>query len=99
VKPGKQNEYLSRHKMIWPELARLLREAGVRRYTIYLLGELVFSHMVVDDYQTMVRKVAGHPVSARWEEQFKDILAYPGGNAETGWPEQAIEVWDLDENP
>jgi L-rhamnose mutarotase len=99
VKPGQEAEYLARHKTIWPELANLLRSSGVRTYTIYLLGDLVFSHMVVDDYQAMVRAVSQDPVSVRWEEQFKDILLYPDGDPETGWPARAVTVWDLEANP
>ena len=49
VRPGKADEYLTRHRSIWPELAALLRESGIRKYTIYLSGDLVFSHMEVDE--------------------------------------------------
>jgi L-rhamnose mutarotase len=96
VKPGQAQAYLERHRSIWPELATLLREAGVRSYTIYLSGELVFSHMEVDDYARMVERVGCDPVAARWEEQFAEILDYPNADPETGWPEQAVHVWDLD---
>jgi L-rhamnose mutarotase len=100
VKPGRAEEYLELHKTIWPELAHVLREAGVREYSIYLLGDLVFSHMVVDDYASMAVKVSRTRVSALWEEQFKDILEYPDGDAETGWPARALAVWDLNrDNP
>ena len=95
VRAGKQDEYLRRHKTIWPELAELLRDSGVKEYSIYIRGDLVFSHMVVDDYVAMTGKVAQSQVSSQWEEQFKDILEYPDADAETGWPARAITVWDL----
>jgi L-rhamnose mutarotase len=97
VKPGRGPEYLRRHATIWPELATLLRSAGVRSYTIYLYGELVFSHMEVDDYAAMIERLAADPVAARWEEQFADVLEYPDADPETGWPARAVEVWRLDE--
>ena len=97
VQPGKAEEYLRRHRTIWPELAALLRGAGVRSYTIYLCGDLVFSHMEVDDYARMVEVVSADPVAVRWEEQFADILVYPNADPESGWPERALEVWDLEE--
>ncbi len=34
--PGFEEEYEKRHREIWPELARLLREAGVVDYSIFL---------------------------------------------------------------
>jgi L-rhamnose mutarotase len=95
VKPGKADEYLDRHRTIWPELAELLRSAGVRSYTIYLCGELVFSHMEVDDYGGLLARYADAPVAARWEEAFADIIEDSPESPGTQWPGHAIEVWDL----
>ena len=95
VKPGQADEYRERHRSIWPELAALLRDAGVRSYTIYLHGDLVFSHMEVDDYRRMLEQVATDPLAIRWEEQFAGILEYPDVDSATGWPLAAVEVWDL----
>jgi L-rhamnose mutarotase len=95
VKPGRADDYLERHRSIWPELAALLRSAGVRSYTIYLHGDLVFSHMEVDDYSRMLELVTADPVAIRWEEQFADILEYPDVDIASGWPVAAVEVWDL----
>jgi L-rhamnose mutarotase len=95
VKPGCAEEYQRRHRRIWPELEELLRDAGVLRYTIYIHGELVFSHMEVVDYDAMVARVAGDPVARRWEEQFEDILEYPDADPQTGWPSPSVEVWTL----
>jgi L-rhamnose mutarotase len=97
VKPGRAADYLELHRTIWPELEALLRAGGVRGYTIYLHGELVFSHMEVDDYARLIEHVAGDPVATRWEEQFADILEYPDADPESGWPRRAIEVWTLSE--
>ena len=36
VKPGFQDEYERRHKPIWPELRKVLKEHGVSQYSIYL---------------------------------------------------------------
>ncbi|TIN13760.1 MAG: L-rhamnose mutarotase, partial [Mesorhizobium sp.] len=36
LNPGMKAEYKRRHAEIWPELAELLREAGVSDYSIHL---------------------------------------------------------------
>ena len=99
VKPGCTDEYLRRHRTIWPELEGLLRSAGVLSYTIYLAGELVFSHMEVTDYARMVEQVATDPIALRWEKQFADILEYPDADPASGWPHAAVEVWTLEGGP
>ena len=36
LKPGYKEEYIKRHNEIWPELAALLKDAGISDYTIFL---------------------------------------------------------------
>ena len=36
LKPGLKDEYKRRHAMIWPELSKLLKEAGISNYSIFL---------------------------------------------------------------
>jgi len=36
LKPGLKDEYKKRHQEIWPELKKLLHDAGVRDYSIFL---------------------------------------------------------------
>ena len=95
IKPGRRDDYLRMHATIWPELERLLREAGVTSYTIYLQNDTVFSHMDVEDYDRLVERVNGDPISERWEAQFTDILEYPNADPHNGWPERLTEVWHL----
>ncbi len=34
--PGNEEEYEKRHREIWPELVKLLKESGIQDYSIYL---------------------------------------------------------------
>lgn len=36
LKPGFKDEYKRRHDLIWPELSKLLTEAGISNYSIFL---------------------------------------------------------------
>ncbi len=36
LKPGQKEQYKKRHDEIWPELKKLLKEAGVCEYSIFL---------------------------------------------------------------
>ena len=35
LKPGKKEEYQKRHNAIWPDLRKLLHDAGIREYSIF----------------------------------------------------------------
>ena len=36
LKPGFKDEYKKRHDEVWPELKKLLHDAGIRDYSIFL---------------------------------------------------------------
>ena len=46
--PGYEAEYKRRHAALWPELAALLKTAGVRDYSIFLDEEtlLLFAYLI-----------------------------------------------------
>jgi len=49
--PGYAAEYKQRHAAIWPELAALLKSAGVKDYSIFLDEEtlLLFAYLQIED--------------------------------------------------
>ena len=98
IKVGRAEEYARRHATVWPELEKLLIEAGVTTYVIYTWGEIVVSHMEVADYDRLVRRFDGDRLVECWEHEFADILEYPNADPETGWPERLREVWSLRES-
>jgi L-rhamnose mutarotase len=77
VKPGNEEEYRSRHDHIWPEMSELLTEAGLRNYSIFLLGAQLFAYCEVDDWQEAVRRLNASDVNRRWQAYMADIMATP----------------------
>ncbi len=52
---GYAAEYKKRHSEIWPELAKLLKRAGVRDYSIYLDEEtnILFASLKITDKKNL----------------------------------------------
>ncbi len=75
VHPGREEEYRRRHDAIWPELAALLRAAGVSDYSIHLDRETgtLFGVLWRRDGHGM-DALPGHPVMRRWWEHMADIM-------------------------
>lgn len=48
LKPGHEAEYKRRHDELWPEMAELLRSEGIRNYSIYRHGLLLFAYLERD---------------------------------------------------
>jgi L-rhamnose mutarotase len=97
AKPGKIDEYRKVHATVWADLEQLFRDAGVTRYVIYVWGDVLFSHMEVEDYDQMVARFNDSDVAQRWEvELMADKIEYPDGDPDTGWPLILDEVWSLE---
>ena len=73
--PGREEEYRRRHDAIWPELAALLRAAGVSDYSIHLDRETGTLFGVLwrrGDHG--MDELPSHPVMRRWWEHMADIM-------------------------
>ena len=68
---------------IWPELLEVLKEAGIRNYTIWSFGDDLFGYYEVLDTEHSNSILANSLLIARWNEVMSDIY-YPDIDPETG---------------
>ena len=75
VLPGFEAEYERRHNPIWPELETVLKEHGVRSYSIFLDIETrrLFAYAEIED-EARWKAIAQTPVCRRWWEHMKEIM-------------------------
>ena len=75
LNPGCTAEYHKRHDEIWPELVKLLQEAGISNYSIHLDEETntLFGYLERTDHHAMA-DLPAHPVMKRWWQHMKDIM-------------------------
>lgn len=73
--PGCQEEYQRRHNAIWPELTELLREAGIREYSIFLDPDTdtLFAFQKVKE-DTGSQDLRTHEIIRRWWKYMADIM-------------------------
>lgn len=75
VLPGKLDEYKRRHNEIWPEMTKVLNDAGIHNYTIWNIGDELFGYYECDQSAAFAAKVqAESPVVDRWNEYMKDVM-------------------------
>ena len=75
LKPGFENEYEKRHNEIWPELKKLLKEAGISDYIIFLDREtnILFACQRVDG-DSSSQDLGENPIVKKWWEYMADIM-------------------------
>jgi len=76
VKAGMQEEYKRRHDELWPEMAELMRSAGICNYTIWNYDEELFGYFEVEDYDACIKIVSASDVKKRWDAYMSDIVVF-----------------------
>jgi L-rhamnose mutarotase len=75
LKPGVEAEYQRRHDEIWPELTKVLADAGIHDYSIYLdraTGTLFAVQKRTDTHTADA--LPGLPVMQRWWLYMADLM-------------------------
>jgi L-rhamnose mutarotase len=72
---GCEEEYKRRHDALWPELETLLKDAGIKDYSIFLDEETnaLFGYLTINDI-TQLDELPKHPVMQKWWAYMKDIM-------------------------
>jgi L-rhamnose mutarotase len=74
VRPGSEDEYVRRHREIWPEMVEALRSAGIRNYSIFRHGLTLFGYFETDDVEETQRYLAEDATNRRWSEWMAPIM-------------------------
>lgn len=91
LNPGARDEYKRRHDAIWPELAALLKDAGVSDYSIHLDAEtnILFGVLWRTDGHGM-DDLPTHPEMQRWWAHMADLMETRPGNEPVSVPLETV---------
>jgi L-rhamnose mutarotase len=68
VRPELLAEYEERHRAVWPEMLRALRDTGWRNYSIFARSDgLIVGYVETDDLAAAQRAMAATDVNTRWQ--------------------------------
>jgi L-rhamnose mutarotase len=75
VHPGHEQEYERRHRPIWPELEKVLKEHGVHNYSIFLhpATRQLFAYAEIED-EARWNAIAATPECRRWWQHMGDVM-------------------------
>jgi L-rhamnose mutarotase len=95
LKPGMTEEYKRRHDEIWPQLAEVLRAAGVSNYSIFLDEEThtLFAVQQQAD-NNAIAELPKQPVVRKWWDYMAPLMETHPDNAPVSV--ELKEVFHLD---
>ena len=84
---GQKEAYINRHQAIWPELTKLLKEAGVSEYSIFLDEETntLFAFQKIEGNSSS-QELANHSIVKKWWDFMSDIMEVNPDNSPISKP-------------
>lgn len=67
-------EYKKRHTEIWPEMIEVLDKAGIKNYSIWHSGKVLFGYYECEDKVYADQFQAESKVVAKWNHYMQDLL-------------------------
>ena len=96
VDPGRLDEYVERHKAVWPEMQDALRATGWRNYSLFLRSDgLLIGYVEAEDLAASQAAMEALDVNTRWQAEMAPFFA--GTTPTEGFP-LLTEVFHLGEN-
>jgi L-rhamnose mutarotase len=84
---GFEDEYRKRHDQLWPELERLLKQAGISDYSIFLDSETNFLFGVLKaENPHALDDLPSQPIMQKWWAYMKDIMESHPDNSPVSIP-------------
>ena len=75
VRPDLIDEYVERHRAVWPEMLEALRDAGWRDYSLFLRDDgLLVGVFEADDAAAAQAAMEATDVNARWQAEMAPLF-------------------------
>jgi L-rhamnose mutarotase len=98
VRPDRMQEYVERHRAVWPEMLAALRDTGWRRYSLFLREDgLLVGYVEADDLEAAQAAMTRTEVNTRWQSQMADFFTGIDGRPPDEGFLLLTEVFNLDD--
>lgn len=87
VRPDRLDEYVDRHRNVWPDMQAALRESGWHNYSLFLRDDgLLIGYVESDDLEAAQQAMAATEVNTRWQAQMTEFFTRQKGDTVDGRP-------------
>jgi L-rhamnose mutarotase len=75
VRPDRLDEYVERHRHVWPDMQAALRESGWHNYSLFLRDDgLLIGYVEADDLEAAQKAMAATEVNTRWQAEMTEYF-------------------------
>ena len=95
VRPGYEEEYKKRYDEIWPELSALIKESGMKNYSIFRHGLKLYGYFETADLEKTIAHLNQGEVNKKWGEFMTPIMKIEV-DTQTNFPFLLPLQWHMD---
>lgn len=82
VRPDKLEEYKARHRQVWPDMIRALRESGWNNYSLFLRPDgLLVGYLETPDFDRARAEMSRRAVNERWQREMAPFFLSQNGSS------------------
>ena len=82
VRPDKLEEYKARHRDVWPDMIRALRESGWRNYSLFLRPDgLLIGYLETADFDRALAEMNRRSVNEQWQREMAPFFLFQNGSS------------------
>ena len=97
VRPDRLEEYVDRHRAVWPDMLDALHASGWRSYSLFLRDDgLLIGYVEADDLGAARAAMAATEVNVRWQAEMAPFFVDLEGAPDEGFV-LLREVFNLDD--
>ena len=75
VRPDKLDEYKARHRQVWPEMLRALRDCGWNNYSLFLRPDgLLIGYLETSNFEQALAGMKRLDVNAQWQKEMAPLF-------------------------
>ncbi len=74
LRPDRIDDYITAHTAVWPDVLAAITAAGIRDYSIFLLGDRVIGTYACDDPDESLLLEAAAEVTVRWRAAMRGLF-------------------------
>jgi L-rhamnose mutarotase len=75
VRPDRIEEYVDRHRSVWPDMLAALHDTGWRNYSLFLREDgLLVGYVEADDLAAAQEAMARTEVNTRWQSEMAEFF-------------------------
>ena len=97
IKPNLKEEYKNKHDEIWPDMAKAIKDSGIKNYSIFFKKDgTLFAYLESDDPKKSFEYLAKQEVNERWQKAMEKYFVKENTSILGPEIEELEEIFHID---